>query len=276
MEEGRRLAMDPPERSAGESIGAHLLGRVYRPDPRDWSLARLMEIAEPPEEIRQRTVEQVMAETTYFTDWRSYLVFWRWLKKAQAPAPPRPSGDRAPAWELPIQLDQGETGHCVGFGWAGWVDATPVPGTYQNADAHALYYECKIIDGEPGQETGSTVRSGALALRNRGRLAAFAFARSLAEIDEWVNAQGSVVVGTAWTEDMFTPDGDGYVKPTGRVQGGHCYLMLDRLDAEDAYLFQNSWGEGWGQSGRFKIKCSDFDGLLADYGEACCAAELPY
>ncbi|WP_157756738.1 hypothetical protein [Plantactinospora sp. KBS50] len=273
MEPDRRLAMDPPQRSASEQTGPRLLGRVYRPDPRDWSLARLMEIAEPSEEILQRTVEQVMTETSYFTDWRAYLVFWRWLKKQNRPAP---AGDRAPAWELPIQLDQGDTGHCVGFGWSGWVDATPVAGQYQNADAHALYYECKVIDGEPRAETGSTVRSGALALRNRGRLAAFAFARSLAEIDDWINSQGSVVVGTDWTNDMFRPDSAGYVKPTGAVAGGHCYLMLDRLDDEQAYLFQNSWGAGWGSNGRFKIKCSDFGDLLAADGEACCAAELPH
>lgn len=279
MENDRRLAMDPPTRSAGEGAGPHLLGRLYRPDPRDWSLDRLMEIAEPPESIRQRTIEQVMAETSYFTDWNAYLIFWRWLKKHHKPTPtprPTPAGDATPAWDLKIQLDQGDTGHCVGFGWSGWVDATPVEGAYQNADGHALYYECKVIDGEPGAENGSTVRSGALALRNRGRLAAFAFARTTAEIDDWVNGQGSVVVGTTWTNDMFHPDADGFVKPTGAVAGGHCYLLLDRLDDEDAYLFQNSWGPTWGLSGRFKIKISDFDGLLQDNGEACFAAELPH
>jgi hypothetical protein len=55
-------------------------------------------------------------------------------------------------------------------------------------------------------------------------------------------------------------------------------LTLGRhlLGAEDAYVFQNSWGASWGQNGRFKIKRSDFDGLLHDSGEACCAAELPH
>lgn len=273
MNENRRLAADPPRQSASERLGPRLLGRVYQPDARDWSVARLLEIAEPAEEILQRTVEQVMRETSYFSDWPSYLVFWRWLKKHHEPAP-TPT-DHAPSWELTVQLDQGDTPHCVGFGWAGWVDATPVPGIYQNADAHALYYECKVIDGEPRAETGSTVRSGALAVRARGRLAAFAFARNTAEIDDWVNNHGSVVVGTNWTEDMFHPDADGYVRPTGAVAGGHCYLLLDVLDSEDAYLFQNSWGSAWGNSGRFKIKRSDFAGLLDTDGEACCAAELP-
>jgi len=278
MANDRRLAIDPPERSASESVGPQLLGRVYRPDPRDWSLDRLMEIAEPSESILQRTVEQVLRDTPYFSDWRSYLVFWRWLSKHRepTPGPPPTPTDAAPAWDLKVQLDQADTPHCVGFGWAGWVDAAPVEGEYQNADGHALYYECKVIDGEPHAENGSTVRSGALAVRARGRLAAFAFATSTAEIDDWLNKQGSVVVGTNWTNDMFEPDADGLVKPTGAVAGGHCYLMIDKIDTEDAYLFQNSWGASWGANGRFKMKRSDFASLLGADGEACCAAELPH
>jgi hypothetical protein len=266
-------ASDRPLRSAGETVGPHLLGRLYRPDARDWSIARLLEIAEPPESILDQTVNEVMSETPYFSDWRSYLVFWRWLKKHSQP--PKPPGDTTPGWPLNIQLDQGQTGHCVGFGWSGWVDALPVEGHYQNADGHALYYECKVIDGEPHAENGSTVRSGALALRNRGRLAAFAFAHTTTDIDAWINENGPVVVGTTWTNDMFSPDADGFVKPTGAAAGGHCYVMLERLDDQDAYVFQNSWGSGWGLDGRFKIKRADFDSLLQDSGEACCAAELP-
>ena len=276
MEQTRQLALDPPPRSAALTLGRHLLGRIYKPDPRDWSLTRLMEVAEPSDATLQLTVEQVLTETPYFSTWPNYLAFWRWLKKQPKHPHPTPGVDTTPGWELKIQLDQGQTGHCVGFGWAGWVDAMPVEGTYQNADGHALYYECKVIDGEPLAENGSTVRSGALALRNRGRLAAFAFATSTAEIDAWINSQGSVVVGTSWTNDMFNPDANGFVKPTGAVAGGHCYLMLEKVDSQDAYVFQNSWGAGWGQNGRFRMKRSDFAGLLADQGEACCAAELPH
>ncbi len=279
MEPARELAMDPPTRSAALTLGRHLLGRIYKPDPRDWSVARLLEVAEPPPATLQMTVEQVLSGTPYFETWPNYLVFWRWLKK-QGKKPPKPTpgptGDTTPGWELKIQLDQGQTGHCVGFGWSGWVDSAPVEGAYQNADGHALYYECKVIDGEPNAENGSTVRSGALALRNRGRLSAFAFATTTAQIDDWINAHGPVVVGTTWTNDMFNPDSKGYVKPTGAAAGGHCYVMLEKVDAEDAYVFQNSWGASWGQNGRFKMKRSDFGSLLADQGEACVAAELPH
>jgi hypothetical protein len=274
--EPRELAVDPPPRSAALTLGRHLLGRIYRPDPRDWSIAKLMELAEPGDAMLEMTVEQVLNRTPYFSTWPNYLVFWRWLKKQKQKPQPTPSGDTTPGWELNLQLDQGQTGHCVGFGWAGWVDAMPVEGNYQNADGHALYYECKVIDGEPLAENGSYVRSGALALRNRGRLAAFAFAKNTTEIDDWINKNGPVVVGTAWTDDMFDPDANGLVKPTGSVVGGHCYLMLEKVDADDTYVFQNSWGGSWGQNGRFRMKRSDFASLLADAGEACCAAELPH
>jgi Papain family cysteine protease len=277
-----RSAADRPLRSASETVGPHLLGRLYTPDSRDWSVSRLMELAEPPDSLLDQTINQVLTDTSYLSDWTSYLVLWRWLKKRQQPAKPdqpdkpdKPPADTTPGWALDVQLDQGQTNHCVGFGWSGWVDAMPVEGHYQNADAHALYYECKVIDGAPHAENGSNVRSGALALRKRGRLAAFAFAQSTAEIDPWINANGPVVVGTTWTNDMFNPDADGFVKPTGGSAGGHCYVMLERLDDQDAYVFQNSWGKGWGLDGRFKIKRADFDGLLQDQGEACCAAELP-
>jgi hypothetical protein len=275
VEQTRELAVDPPPRSAAATLGRHLLGRIYEPDPRDWSLSRLMEVAEPPAATLQMTVEQILGETTYFSNWPDYLVFWRWLKKQKKPEP-TPTGDTTPGWELKLQLDQGQTGHCVGFGWSGWVDAMPVEGTYQNADGHALYYECKVIDGEPLAENGSYVRSGALALRNRGRLSAFGFATTTDEIDDWINNHGPVVVGTSWTDDMFNPDAQGFVKPTGADAGGHCYVMIEKIDSEDAYVFQNSWSAGWGQNGRFKMKRSDFGSLLSDFGEACCAAELPH
>lgn len=270
MADDRRMAADPPQRSASSSPGAHLLGRIYTPDARDWSMGKLRELAEPSDAILTQTVQQVIDSKTYFSDWRSYLVFWHWLNKKKKPVKKDPGG-----WALNVQLDQGQTNHCVGFGWAGWGDAAPVVDAFQNADANAIYYECKVIDGQPHGENGSSVRSGALAMRARGRLAAFAFATTTAEIDDWIDNHGPVVMGTNWTNDMFNPDANGFIKPTGGVAGGHCYLMLDRLPAEDGYLFQNSWGSNWGLNGRFKIKTADLASLLAAQGEACCTAELP-
>lgn len=64
VDEQRSLAIDPPLLSAGDQPGPHLLGRVFRPDPRDWSLGQLMEIAEPEDSILQQTIEQVIETRT--------------------------------------------------------------------------------------------------------------------------------------------------------------------------------------------------------------------
>lgn len=173
-----------------------------------------------------------------------------------------------------MQLDQGQTNHCVGFGWAQWGNTNPILDSYQDSDGHAIYYECKQIDGEPGQEDGSNVRSGAKAMQNRNKLNAYAFAETVDEIISWVRTNGPVVVGTTWTNDMFSPDKNGLVVPTGATAGGHCYLCVGDIASEQSGLFQNSWGTSWGLNGYFKIKWSDFDTLFKDQGEACAAVEI--
>ena len=275
-----------------EQLGPHLLGRKFVADDRDWDLpklhAHLSSQPMPPDSIADKTVRQLVTETDYLSTWQGILAFWRWIKAfffhpAPSPTPPAPIPPAAhPSWKPGPVLDQGDYGTCVGNGWAGWGDATPVVDLYTEKDARAIYYEATCIDGacdDPdapgGGQEGSTVRSGAKAMQKRGRLSAYAFAASLAQIDEWIDNHGPVVVGTDWTKDMFSPDSKGYVRPSGIVEGGHCYLLIDKVEEEDAYLFRNSWGSAWGLGGNFKMKASDFATLMASQGEACCAAETP-
>lgn len=193
-----------------------------------------------------------------------------------APAPvPVPTGK---SWNIVPRLNQGDTPHCVGFGWADWGNSDPVNDSFTNDDGNAIYYECKVIDGEPNAEDGSDVRSGAKAMLNRKRLSAYAFAKSLDVAEQWVLTKGPIVIGSDWTEDMFTPDKDGYIKPTGDVAGGHCYLWSGVLENGD-YEFTNSWGNGtdWPGSlnGQFKMTKADFASLYSSNGEACASVELP-
>lgn len=242
--------------------GAHLLGRVHKPDPRDWKMSEVFpEVAE--------------SASSGFSV--ASILTWIVSLFTAPPAPPAPVPKRlvSRTWTDTIQLDQGQTNHCVGFGWAGWGDAEPMLDQFQNGDADAIYYEAKVIDGEPQQENGSTVRSGAKAMQQRGRLTSYVFAESVADIKRWVLNHGPLVVGTDWTNSMFTPDADGYVAPLDQVVGGHCYLLLGYLASEDAFVFQNSWGAEWGLGGRFKMKVRAFARLLENNGEACAAAELP-
>lgn len=263
------------------------------PDSRDWKLADfLKEEATPVDELAEAREASAAAQTPLEAAFAAVLAnagvshavkIWGQLVTQQlSGATPTPVAPVVPVpavtdvtFAISSILDQGDTEHCVGFGWADWADSDPTEEHYTDADGNAIYYEAKVIDGEPGQEDGSTVRSGAIAMKNRTRLAGYAFG-TIAEAEAWIKAgKGVIVVGTDWTNDMFNPDANGYVTPTGGVAGGHCYVMSGVLDSEEAYLFTNSWGTSWGLSGQFKMKKSDFATLFADNGEACASVELP-
>ena len=258
--EPRQLAMDPPPRSAALTLGRHLLGRIYKPDPRDWKLSRLMELAEPGDGTLDMTVQQVLDQTPYFTTWPKDLAFVALGQAAEEGAeagtdrrhdarlgpqdPARPGSDRALR-----RIWLGRLGQLV-HACLGQLPRTPT-GMRSTTSARS-----STASRSPRTaRTFGPVRSPSAT---RGRLAAFAFAENTNEIDDWINNNGPVVVGTAWTNDMFNPDSTGLVKPTGAVAGGHCYLMLEKVDADDTYVFQNSWGASWGHNGRFKMKRSDF------------------
>jgi len=130
-----------------------------------------------------------------------------------------------------------------------------------------------VIEGQPGNEDGAYPRDGAKAMKARGRLTIYASAASMADILAWLRQHGPLVVGTDWTYDMFEPDVDGYVKPTGGFAGGHCYLLYGVQG--DTLLFKNSWGDNWALDGSFKMKISDWTGLFLAYGEAWTSVELP-
>jgi hypothetical protein len=187
-------------------------------------------------------------------------------------------------WPDNIVLDQGNYGTCVGNGWAGWGDSEPITDNYLEKDARAIYYEATIIDGSPdnpdaknGGQQGTTVRSGAKAMQNRGNLIAYAFAGSLDDVDHWLDEHGPAVLGCDWTNDMFSPDKNGQVHVTGAVAGGHCVLIRYRIPGTSNYMVRNSWGTSWGLNGDFIISRTDLQKLLtgiSNPGEVCLAAEI--
>lgn len=196
------------------------------------------------------------------------------------PTPPPPTPGTVTNWSDKWQLDQGNTGHCVGFGWAqrfnSQESADPDAASFQgytNADGDKIYYECKVIDGEPGQENGSQVRSGAIAMQNRGKLTAYAFASTVDDVVAWVQTKGPVVIGSDWMSGMDNPDAKGVVHATGSVRGGHCYLCDGYDPATGLFRFQNSWGTGFGVNGYFYMSKADLAKLLAAQGDACGAWE---
>jgi hypothetical protein len=266
-------------------IGNHLLGRITSPhDSRDWKLAPFLGADADVVNAARNELYQTIVGYTFFkgqapaptTHWAKALALL-----SQIAPPPVPYGDVIWADTEPV-LDQGDYGTCVGNGFAQWGNTLPVDDKFSEADARAIYYEATILDGEPdnpdstgGGQQGATVRSGAKAMVNRKRMGSYAFAASIDEVVTWLTTKGPVVFGTDWTADMFNPDSNGYIKPTGAVEGGHCFLARGFLSSEGAILFRNSWGASWGLKGDFKMKLADAKALFASQGEAVAALELP-
>lgn len=178
-------------------------------------------------------------------------------------------------WSIPVQLDQGEEGACVGHGWAHELAARPVkvPGI-DNDFAYRLYREAQAIDAWPetgeGGEDGTSVLAGAQVLKARGVIPAYrwnfdgAIGLALA-----VGYKGPAVLGIDWREGMSDTDAKGFIHATGQVMGGHA-IVCHAVNVKQRYFtFQNSWGSGWGVQGRCKLSFDDMDALLASRGECC-------
>lgn len=182
---------------------------------------------------------------------------------------------KSKVWECHTVLDQGQTGHCVGFANAGFGNCEPLDSNLTNQDGHDIYYLAKTYDNDTDLEGGTSLRSGAKAMKRMGRIPAYAFAYNVDEIAGWVLAKGSIVMGTYWFEGMSEPDANGFVRVTGSPTGGHAWLILGYKGGLCNSYFEclNSWGEQWGSEGRFKIYKSDLDKLLKRQGEAVTAVE---
>lgn len=173
-------------------------------------------------------------------------------------------------------LDQGQVGSCTGNATAQLINTDPFASARPNGyltenDALKIYKLATTLDNVQGSyppsDTGSTGIAAAEAGEKLGYFTDYTHVVDFADFTAALQSQ-PVIVGVNWYNDMFTPNGDGFVKPTGPLEGGHEFLALG-VDYENQFItFLNSWGAGWGLSGRFKITFTDFTTLLASDGDA--------
>jgi len=62
-------------------------------------------------------------------------------------------------------------------------------------------------------------------------------------------------------EDFMLYTGGVYQYVTGKALGGHAVTIVGYDDAAGAWIVRNSWGEGWGEGGYFRIKYTDKSGV---------------
>lgn len=176
--------------------------------------------------------------------------------------------------------DQGNTPQCVAYSWMHYVEDGPVTHFYGNNDKkplfppHEIYNEAQLIDEWPGTDyDGTSVRAGVKVLMQRGVIKEYRWAWDIETIKKALLEQGPIVVGTWWYTDMFYPDQNGLITPTGSKAGGHAYLLNGINLKKGLIRIKNSWGRSWGKNGYAYIKIEDIEKLILDQGEACIALE---
>jgi hypothetical protein len=185
-------------------------------------------------------------------------------------------------WTPGPVLDQGATPQCVGYSGYGWLTAFPVSNRPPFTPTD-LYHFAQQEDEWPGEDyEGSSVRGLFKALKARGFVSEYNWALDVGPIIDHLLVVGPVVMGTIWTEGMFTADHAGFIDDIGgKVAGGHAYLLIgaNRLKragphSKGAVRVLNSWGPNWEDHGRAWLSFEALAWLLSQDGEACTAMEL--
>jgi hypothetical protein len=177
---------------------------------------------------------------------------------------------RSYTWSLNITLDQGTEGACVGHAWTHEAAARPVPRPVSQQMAFDVYYAARRLDIWPGEDyDGTSVLAGAKAMRERGLIRTYRWAFSLDDALAAISRHGPAVLGIDWFEGMFAPDRNGYIRPTGRVLGGHAILARGVNIKNRTVLLHNSWSPRWGRNGTALITWDDLGYLLDRQGECC-------
>lgn len=191
-------------------------------------------------------------------------------------------------------LNQGQEGRCVEYSICHELLARPAEVdpelVTQILQGKRIYWPAQQDDQWPGgsytgavpQYEGTSVLSGVKTAAKLGFYGEYRWAFTLEEAVVALPL-APLVLGINWYTGMFDTDGSGFVRPTGRIEGGHAILahsvkivwkdihapkVWDNVNLDQSYIvLHNSWGNQWGLNGRAKLLLTDFDKLRREDGE---------
>lgn len=163
--------------------------------------------------------------------------------------------------------NQHDLGACTGMAMAAWLSCAPHcgdPNMFRENEALWIYAAGTRLDAFAGEwpptDTGSSGLGVAKAARMMGMIRGWTQAFTTESMLQALMS-GPVLIGSVWTDDMFTPDPTGEVHPTGAEAGGHEYLCRGW---DGQYLWcDNSWGPEWNPrlGGSFRLSVASWENL---------------
>lgn len=177
-------------------------------------------------------------------------------------------------------LDQGDTGHCVGFACAGELAAKPTSYAVQNTTGDKIFYAAQAIDQSEGRiyDDGATVLAGMKACQRAQYFSKYGWCFGKDDVINWLVRKGPVVLGINWYESMFHPV-SGLLTVGGGLAGGHAIMANGYWPKHpqfgDVLVLTNSWGKSWGVNGRAYLPVEALDRLLKEDGEAAAPTDFP-
>jgi len=204
----------------------------------------------------------------------NYLITDNFTKLLKAPTPPKIV---AMYWnDNGWWGNQGNTPQCVGYAWAHWIEDGPVGhgGTPPIINPTLIYKEAQKVDEWRGENyNGTSVRGGAKYLKNTNKISSYYWAYDINTLINSVLHLGPVVVGTNWYNGMFYPDKNGLIRISGRIAGGHAYVINGVDTNKKLFRIKNSWGKNWGKAGSAYISFNNMSRLIRENGEICLSVE---
>lgn len=180
-------------------------------------------------------------------------------------------------WENGAWLDQGQTGTCVGHGWAHEIEDSPVTHPHDVVDPFRIYDLATTLDpwsdNDHDINAGTSVRAGAQAAQQLGYVGNYYWAQNIDDVKNAVLNNGPAVIGFNWYEDWFDPAVVGehsIIAGFGseRIAGGHCTVLNGVNVNKGFFRMKNSWGRGWADDGHCRITFEVIERVLfAEDGE---------